>query len=92
MQDQNDIIGDILQGKENAKEGLVIWPARDTHVNEMSLFIAGISGETARVKNPDNGNEVILRKTLQRDYLIPGDAKARGSQPVDLVEETWIMR
>jgi hypothetical protein len=37
MQDQNDVIGDILQGKENAKEGLVIWPARNTKVNELSL-------------------------------------------------------
>ena len=92
MQDQNDIIGDILQGKENAKDGLVIWPARNTKVNELSLFIAGISGETARVKNPESGTEVILRKTLQRDYLIPGNAEARGNDPIDLVEQTWIMR
>jgi len=92
MQDQNDVIGDILQGKENAKEGLVIWPARNTKVNELSLFIAGVSGETARVKNPQNGNELILWKTLQRDYLVPGEALARGAAPIDLVEETWIMR
>jgi hypothetical protein len=90
--DQNMAIGDILQGRENAREGLVVWPARNLKVTEMSLFIAGISGETARVKNPVNGNEVLLRKTLQRDYIIPGDAGARGTRPVQLVYETWVMR
>jgi hypothetical protein len=92
LEDQNQIIGDILQGRENAKEGLVIWPANNLQVNEMSVFIAGISGETARVKNPVSGAEVILRKTLQRNYLVPGDAARRGTTPVDLVDETWILR
>jgi hypothetical protein len=92
LEDQNTVLGDIYQGRENAKEGIVIWPARNLKVTEISLFISGISGETARVKNPINGNEIILRKTLQRDYLVPGDALARGSQPVELISETWIMR
>jgi hypothetical protein len=92
LEDQNQIIGDLLQGKENAKEGLVIWKAGRSDVNEISLFVRGISGETARVKNPVNGQEINLYKTLQRDYLIPGDAAARGSQPIDLVQEQWILR
>lgn len=92
LEDQNEAIGDIMQGRENAKEGLVIWPARNLEVNELSMFIAGISGETARVKNPVNGQEIILRKTLQRDYLVPGNAADRGSKPVDLVQQTWVLR
>lgn len=92
LQDQNDVIGDILQGRENAKEGLVIWPARNLAANEISVFIAGISGETARVKNPVTDQEIILRKTLQRDYLVPGAAADRGSKPVDLVAEQWVLR
>lgn len=92
LQDQNDVIGDILQGRENAKEGLVIWPAVSLSVTELSVFIAGISGETARVKHPINGQEIILRKTLQRDYLVPGSALARGSQPVELVSQQWVLR
>ena len=92
LEDQNTIIGDILQGKEHTKEGLVIWRANSLAVNEISLFIAGTSGETARVKNPIDGSEVILRKTMQRDYLIPGDATARGSEPAQLVTEEWVMR
>jgi len=92
LEDQNAIIGDILQGKEHMKEGLVVWRANSLAVNEVSLFIAGTSGETARVKNPVSGSEVILRKTLQRNYLIPGDATARGSEPAQLVSEEWVMR
>jgi hypothetical protein len=92
MEDQNEAIGDLLQGKENAKEGLVIWPARNLEVTEMSLFVAGISGETARVKNPVNGQEIILRKSLQRDYIVRGDAASRGSEPVEIVQERWVLR
>jgi hypothetical protein len=92
LQEQTAVIGTVQQGRENLIEGFVIWPARRLDVNELSLFVGGISGETARVQNPVTGEDVILRKTLQRDYLIPGDAVARGSDPVDLVAERWIMR
>ncbi|UCD76378.1 MAG: hypothetical protein JSV91_05520 [Phycisphaerales bacterium] len=92
LQSQNAIIGEIRQGAEHAKEGLVVWPARNLTVNELSLFVGGISGETVRVANPLTGEQVILRKTLHRDYLIRGDALARGSKPVELVDENWILR
>jgi hypothetical protein len=92
METQNEAIGEIFQGPEHAREGLVVWPARETDVNELSLFIAGISGETARIANPLTGEELILRKTLQRDYLIRGDALSRGSQPIELLRERWILR
>jgi hypothetical protein len=89
---QNEIIGDIYYGRDHAKEGLVVWPARRLDVNEMSLFIAGTSGETAVVVNPITGERVLLRKTLQRDYLVPGDALPRGSKPIPLKEQHWVMR
>jgi hypothetical protein len=92
LEDQNEIIGDLLQGRENAREGLVVWPANSAQVNELSIFVRGISGETARVKNPVTNEDVTLYKTLQRDYLVPGNATARGSEPVALEEEQWILR
>jgi hypothetical protein len=92
LEQQNEIIGDLLQGEEHARDGLVVWPATNLNVNEISMFIAGLSGETARVVNPATGESKVLRKTLQRDYLIPGSAAARGSEPVDLIEESWILR
>ena len=92
LENQNAIIGEILHGREHAREGLVIWPAGNLEVNEVSLFVAGTSGETVTVKNPITGKPVLLRKTLQRDYLIPGEALARGSRPAGLVREQWVMR
>jgi len=92
LEAQNEIIGDIHQGKEHARDGLVVWPAGETQVNELSLFISGMSGETARVQNPITLQSVILRKTLQRDYLVRGNALARGSRPVELVDTRWVLR
>jgi hypothetical protein len=92
LEDQNTVMGDLYQGNGNAKEGLVLWPARNLDVNEVSLFIAGISGETARVSNPITNTEQILQKTLQRDYLISGNLMARRFQPMELVSEEWIFR
>lgn len=87
-----DLIGDLYQGEENAREGLVVWKAKSLEVTEMSVFIAGISGETARVRNPISGDIVLMRKTLQRDYLVPGDPLARGSDPAEVVGDRWILR
>ncbi len=92
LENQNEIIGEIFHGREHAKEGIVIWRARSFDVNEISMFVVGASGETATVTNPITDEVVVLRKTLQRDYLVAGDALPRGSRPVDLVRQRWVMR
>jgi hypothetical protein len=92
LEHQNEIIGEIYHGRDHAKEGLVVWPARTLDINEMSLFIGGVSGESVEIENPVTGRKVVLRKTLQRDYLIPGDAAARGSKPVEMKSQQWVMR
>lgn len=92
LERQYQVIGDLLQGERYAKEGLVIWPARSTTVNEMRMFIGGLSGETARVHNPLTNEEIILRKTMQRDHLAIGDMLARGTKPVPVVSQRWVMR
>ena len=92
LETQFEAIGDLLQGVEHAKDGLVVWPADRTDVNRMTLFVGGISGETARVMHPATGEAVILRKTLAREYLIRGDAVARGSRPAEFVKQEWVMR
>ena len=78
--------------REHARDGLVVWLADQLDVNEISMFIEGLSGETAAVKNPATGDQVVLRKTLVRDYLVPGDVLPRGSKPVELIEQRWVMR
>lgn len=92
LETQNEVIGEILQGKEHAKDGLVVWPMPTTELTEVSVFVRGISGETAKVTNPVTRKDVVLHKTLQRDYLIPGNVLARGAKPAEVVAEQWIFR
>lgn len=96
LEDQISILGTILQGKENAKDGLVIWPVGDLDIDEVSVYAAGFSGETARIELPDpktgQKREIVLRKTLMVRYEIPGSLSMRGSEPLRAKEERWIMR
>jgi len=92
IETQNEIIGELLQGKEHAKDGIVVWAMPTTELTEVIMFIRGLSGETAKVINPVTRKEVVLHKTLQREYLIPGNVLDRGTEPVDLVAEDWIFR
>jgi hypothetical protein len=96
LRDQIEIIGPLLQGKENAKQGVVIWPARDLKVEYLQVFAAGFSGETATIEVPDpktgGMGQVLLRKTLMLKYRSPGEIDPTDSRPLDLVEKRWIMR
>jgi hypothetical protein len=92
LERQIQVVGDLLVGRENAKDGLAIWPARIQHVNELSLFVRGCSGESARVRNPISGQREVLYKTLQRDFVIPGDAIQRGNEPIEMASQRWVLR
>ena len=89
---QNRVIGKIFPGEANAIESLVVWPADSLDVTEISLFVSGISGETAEVENPLTREREILQKTLMRRYMVPGDPIARRDEPAELTEEDWVMR
>lgn len=91
-EDQNQIIGVILPGVENAKDGVVIWPIDDPTVKELTVFASGLSGETTTVENPTSGDPVVLAKTLARSYATPGSALLRPADPLTVVEERWIWR
>ena len=97
LETQSQMIGDLRQGEGNKRSGLIVWPAPNMNVNELSLFAAGISSESAVIKHPVTGKEKVLQKTLMREYLIPGDATALGDAPVELHPDVdraprWIFR
>jgi hypothetical protein len=93
IEDQISIIGQLLQGKENAKHGLVVWPAKELSTLHLTLYAAGFSGETATVERPDNNEKVVLRKTLMVRYASPGDLNQNGQEPIPTAEPSrWIMR
>jgi len=97
LETRTEIVGTIRQGEGHARRGLAVWPARRTDVNGLRLFIRGLSPEMATVDNPVTGDPVILRKTLQLMYLVPGSATRRGDDAVpqhpDAADEArWIFR
>ena len=90
MEDEHQIIGDLKQGKEHAKDGLVIWEAVDLDTNQVTIFVTGLSNGINRVAHPITGEDVLLRKTLRLDYVIPGnlaDTKRSAATP-DPPQET----
>lgn len=98
MQDQISIMGTILQGEENAKEGVVVWACENFRPGQINVYAAGFSGETAMVKVPglkdEKGKDVFitLRKTRQLTFTNPGDIVSRGDAPIETSSAKWIMR
>ncbi len=92
LQDQIAIIGPLLQGEENARDGLVIWSAESMDPEKLTMYAAGFSGETATVILPDTKTKAVLRKTLMVRYDTGGDLSGRGDKPLDPAVQRWIMR
>lgn len=92
MKDQIEIIGQFLQGEENARTGLVVWPLASLSPSKLTVYAAGFSGETNTVTSPDGKQQFVLRKTLMMDFDSPGSLQGQGSQAIPLKSKTWIMR
>jgi hypothetical protein len=83
--------GELRIGPDQAKDGVAIWPEPAAEMGTFSVFVSGLSGEIATVKGAD-GKDVILRKTLQLNYLIRGDDAYPGEDQVNENPQEWIMR
>lgn len=96
LEDQLQIIGPILQGRENARDGLVIWRAPSLTTDELAVYAAGFSGETQQVEFTDPATGEIETLTFRKTYMIryatPGTLVGQGSKPLEVVSERWIMR
>lgn len=88
----------ILQGEDHAVDVLVVWPDFDPKAQKVSLYITGLSNETAAVVNPTamdaDGNpvEVYLRKTLELNFNLRSEAAFRTPADVTLKGKRWVMR
>lgn len=90
--DQFQIMGEVLEGEANAREGFAIFSARSGDIKELTLFIAGLSRAQDTVTDPATGTKTVLRRTLRREYSIPGMVDPRVQTEAPLVSETWVMR
>ncbi len=96
-QDQISIIGQILQGEEHSRDGVVIWPAESLDPAKLAMYAAGFSGETATIELPTTDaagkkEKAVLRKTLMITYSTGGEMTGRGDKPIEVAEQRWIMR
>lgn len=87
----------VFRGADNARDFAIIWPDFDPKAKEISLFIGGLSNETAVLgqsqdPNSTQSGQVILQKTLQLKYAIGGDPQLRQSAVLQEIDSTWVMR
>ena len=92
LESKNQIIGPLLQGKENAREGLLLWKAGSLDIDHVTIFISGLSSETQVAINAYTGDESVVRKTLALEYDVPGDPVGTMEKPVRFKGRHWIMR
>lgn len=79
---ESEASGPLLRGKENATRGLAVWKAGHEDVREVQVFVGGVSGDTANVKNPVTGEEVTLHRDLQLSWAVPGSIDALYLKPL----------
>lgn len=92
LQDQFEVLGEVLQGKEHAKTGLVVFRADDLTPTELTMFVQGLSRETEKTQNPKTNETVTLRKTARVDYLVAGEPPATATVTHPIVTREWIFR
>lgn len=86
------VVGRILQGADNAIDGVAIWSMPDHDVNHVSIFFEGLSGETHVIKDPRTGDDKLLRKTLHLQYDTPGSVERQPEKPWIFNDLRWVVR
>jgi hypothetical protein len=86
------IIGKLLQGPDHARESAIIFPINSARADKLTIFIAGLSGETAIVTGATSKEPIIVRKTYMLEYALPGDPSNPQKTVILPLNEQWIMR
>jgi hypothetical protein len=47
------IVGRILQGEDNARDGVAIWPDFSANSDKFTIYVSGLSQEAEQVRNPE---------------------------------------
>ena len=103
LKDQSSMVGRLLRGADNSKDGVAIFTDIEPEAGAFDIFIGGLSGETAVVTLPSpitvslegktiQKDKVVLCKTLQLHFLLPGEAQSRAESEVRFQAKAWVMR
>ncbi len=88
----------LLQGEDNAVDLAIIWPDFDPDAKNITLFVQGLSNQTAVIEHPtdtdENGDpvKIYLSKTLGLEYAIPGDPMFRSDARLEYMDTIWVFR
>jgi len=91
LRSPTEVVGRLLQGPDNAVDGVAIWPMPEHDVNQVSIFIQGLSGETYEVDDAA-GQKHLLRRTLMLDYSTPGSVEQQPRKPWLFKGQKWVVR
>lgn len=92
LEDQFQVIGPLRHGRDNAKDGLLIWSAEPCDATELTVFVRGLSGETETVQDPVTKAPVVLYKTARLEYRVPGDVKHKPMAQIAVESRDWVFR
>jgi hypothetical protein len=108
LRDSVNVTGKLLQGADNAKTGVAIWPDFDAQAGSFDVFVGGLSGESVEISLPApvevvqrtltgttqqvTKDKMVLSKTLQLQYSVPGEAASRPQAVPSLEKKDWVMR
>lgn len=86
LEPPSQVVGELLQGPDYARESVIIWPHFNTDVDRFTLFVVGLSGETASVEVPGSDETELLRRTAALRFGTPGNfpVNPQGQPIVDL--------
>lgn len=88
----SEIVGRLLQGPDNARDGMAVWRMPEHNVRNVRVFIAGLSGEIHVVEDPETGEEHTLRKTLMVEYKLPGSGEHMRLKEFLEEDSEWVVR
>ncbi len=96
------VTGLLLQGEENARSSAAVFRTFDEAASSFTLYVSGLSGESARAQNPsydakrgeseDNPRAFFQRRTLAVVYDLPGDPHTRSLATPMRRSREWVMR
>ena len=88
----------LLEGADNARDIVIIWPDFDKKASKVKLFVTGLSNETVAVNHPvakdkaGKPKKIYLRKTLELVYDVSGDATVLSGRRLSYKSRSWIFR
>ncbi len=108
LYDMVSITGKLLQGEDNARDGVAIFRDFDPKAASFEIFFGGLSGEIAVTRLPRpimvkeigpggkqmmvEKDRITLVKTLKLQYTVGTEAKGRLNAKVRLLRKGWVMR